>query len=474
MNDASAVSMLMRAVMPDGQIPARAGQGPAAQSAIRAGGIDIALPGQGGLASVFPVTDLAVASIGAAAHALAQLMADRFGAAPAVEVDRRLASFWFAATLRPDGWELPAARDIITGDYATRDGWIRLHANVPTHREAALRVLGADADPESVARAVSGRDAVELEEAVVHAGGAAAAMRTQSEWAAHPQGRAVGMEPVFDRRDASPDDAPSGFSGTPERPLAGLRVLDLTRVLAGPVSTRFLAAYGAQVLRIDPPFWSEPGVVPEVTLGKRCARLDLRIAEQRQQLRRLMSRADVLVHGYRPDVLDRLDLGAEARQALRPGLVDVCLDAYGWTGPWSGRRGFDSLVQMSSGIAHAGMLHAGGDRPVPLPVQALDHATGYLIAAAAIRGLAARLREGRGSLTRLSLARTAALLATPLPAQVQPALAPRTGDDYSAEPEVTPWGPAHRLKPPCRIQGAPMRWDYPAGPLGASAPCWTS
>ncbi len=146
----------------------------------------------------------------------------------------------------------------------------------------------------------------------------------------------------------------SRWAPRPGRALAGLRVLDLTRVLAGPVATRFLAGFGADVVRIDPPGWDEPALEPEVTLGKSCARLDLRRDADRATFERLLSGADVLVHGYRPGALDGLGYGAAARQSLAPGLVEVCLDAYGWTGPWAGRRGFDSLVQMSCGIAQAG------------------------------------------------------------------------------------------------------------------------
>src|SRR5262249_13189705 len=147
---------------------------------------------------------------------------------------------------------------------------------------------------------------------------------------------------------------------------------------------------GAEVLRIDPPDWEEPGIIPEVLLGKRTARLDLRTPADRDRFAHLLADADVLVHGFRGDALDRLGYGADVRADIRPGLVDVSLDAYGWTGPWAGRRGFDSLVQMSAGIAAEGMRAYGKDRPTPLPVQALDHATGYLLAAAALRGLARR------------------------------------------------------------------------------------
>jgi crotonobetainyl-CoA:carnitine CoA-transferase CaiB-like acyl-CoA transferase len=226
--------------------------------------------------------------------------------------------------------------------------------------------------------------------------------------------------------------------------LQGIRVLDLTRILAGPVATRFLAGFGADVLPIDPPGWDEPGVVPEVTLGKRCATLDLHDESHREQFWQLLAEADVLVHAYRPDALGRLGLDAAHRQQIRPGLIDLSLDAYGWSGPWRMRRGFDSLVQMSSGIADAGMRRLGRDRPTPLPVQALDMATGYVLAAAAVRGLARRLSTGKGCEMRTSLARTAALLVSaPPPADADPDgdLMPEAEEaDRSEVVEWTAWG----------------------------------
>ena len=243
-------------------------------------------------------------------------------------------------------------------------------------------------------------------------------------------------------------------------------------MLAGPVATRFLAAFGADVLRIDPPWWDEPGVVPEVTLGKRCARLDLHDGSARAVFERLLGDADVLLHGYRPGALARLGFDADRRRQIRPGLVDVSLDAYGWTGPWRHRRGFDSLVQMSSGIAQAGMERMDRDRPTPLPVQALDHAAGYLLATAAIRGLTTRLATREGSQARTSLARIAALLIG-LPVDPQaPGLRPEQPDDQADTIEPTSWGPARRLKAPLVVQGTPMRWDASAGPLGASPATW--
>ncbi|MGO4332828.1 CoA transferase [Cupriavidus sp. M-11] len=432
----------------------------------------LAWTGSGSLPSVFPVTELAAASAGAAGLAVAELIHAAGGHASRASVDRRLASFWFGTSLRPQGWALPPQWDAVAGDYRAADGWIRLHTNAPHHRAAALAVLGVPADKAAVAKAVAAWQADALENAVVDKGGCAAAMRPAAQWAAHPQGQAVSHEPLLHWRAFDGSPAPRhGF--TPERPLRGIRVLDLTRILAGPVATRFLAGFGADVLRIDPPGWEEPGVVPEVVLGKRCARLDLKRHEDLQILERLLGQADVMVHGYRADALARLGLDAQRRRQLNPGLIDVSLDAYGWSGPWQGRRGFDSLVQMSSGIAEAGMRLRGLDRPGPLPVQAIDHATGYLLATAAIRGLSRRLASGAGSEVRASLARTAQLLLDGAGlARGSAPLAPEQAADLAETVEATAWGAARRIRPPVMVDGAPMQWDRPAGGLGTAAPGW--
>ena len=241
------------------------------------------LAGDAELPSAFSVTDLAAATIGAAGLAVAELAGDGAGA---VRVDRRLASAWFLLTIDPIGWQLPPLWDAVAGDYRAADGWIRLHTNAPHHRRAALGVLRCTEDRAAVAKVVEGWTAAELESAVVDAGGCAAEMRTAAEWSAHAQGAAVAAEPLvhLDRTDGAADSGAA--AGPPDRPLAGVRVLDLTRVLAGPVATRFLAGLGAEVLRIDPPGWDEPGIVPEVTLGKRCARLDASTPEGREHASR--------------------------------------------------------------------------------------------------------------------------------------------------------------------------------------------
>ncbi|AEF88964.1 L-carnitine dehydratase/bile acid-inducible protein F [Delftia sp. Cs1-4] len=435
--------------------------------------------GQGALASVFPVSDLAAASLGVAGLAISELVAQCGAAAPQVVVDRRLASLWFGSSLHPLGWEMPALWDAVAGDYRTADGWIRLHTNAPHHRAAALAVLDAPADREAVATAVRRWAAHELESAVVAQGGCAAAMRGLAAWAAHPQGQAVQQEPLLAWQVHPQPGQPFSFSAgawqpSAQRPLQGLRVLDLTRILAGPAATRWLAGHGAEVLRIDPPGWEEPGTVPEVTLGKRCARLDLRAPQDRAVFEQLLAGADVLVHGYRDGALEGLGFGAAWRRRLNPSLIDVSLNAYGWSGPWQRRRGFDSLVQMSAGIADAGMHRLGRDRPTPLPLQALDHATGYLMAAAVVMALVRRMQGQGGSTVRASLARTAHLLAGHGVGDPDTCpLAPVSGaEDFSVAIEATSWGAARRLRAPEEVAGAPMHWERAACALGTSVAAW--
>lgn len=430
----------------------------------------IAFNGRGALPSAFAVTDLACASLAAAGQAVSELIRQQSGELPNVTVDRRLASFWFSSSIRPIGWQVPPLWDPVAGDYATADGWIRLHTNAPHHRAAAERVLGACADRAAMAAQVAKWTSTALEQAVVEAHGCAAEMRSWTQWQQHPQGLAVNAEPLVHFAEQAEGKA-LAWQGSAARPLAGIRVLDLTRVLAGPTASRFLAGLGADVLRIDSPTWNEPGVVPEMTLGKRCARLDLHDAADRALFESLLKDADLLLHGYRADALEQLGFGIERRQQLAPGLIDVSLNAYGWSGPWRNRRGFDSLVQMSSGIAEAGQRWKQADKPTPLPVQALDHATGYLMAASALRLLTERLANGRGGAARLSLARTAKLLVEHRPGTDESL---RVEDERDQDPaiEQTAWGAARRLRVPVEIGGTPVWWDLPAIDLGSHCPRW--
>jgi crotonobetainyl-CoA:carnitine CoA-transferase CaiB-like acyl-CoA transferase len=434
----------------------------------------VELSGTPCLPSIYDVGSFATATIAAATAAVETVRAVRHGGpARPVHVDRGHASIAFRCEryLSPQGWTLPPVWDPIAGDYQARDGWIRLHTNYQHHRDAVLRVLATDEKRDAVTSAVRAWSAEELEAAVVAEGGCAARMRTASEWAAHPQSAALEREPLFavTTRPAAPS-----LPGVAGAPLAGIRVLDLTRVMAGPVCTRLLAAYGADVLRIDPPGFDEVGaLLPEMTAGKRRALLDLREPKSRAVFEGLLARAHVVVHGYRSDALDRLGFGAARRRAINASLIDVAHDAYGWTGPWAHRRGFDSLVQMSVGIADAGRAATGADRPFPLPAQALDHACGYLLAAGACRALVRLLVERRASDVRLSLARTAKLLVDQGAANtvVGTDPTPEAIDRYS-EAVPTAWGLIRRIRCPARIADVFPRLAIAPGPLGSDAPAW--
>ncbi len=437
---------------------------------------------EGFLPSVFDVTGLATASVAAAGLAAAQLLAARTGRAVApVGVDRRAASLAFGseALFAPLGWERPPLWDPIAGVYPTADGsFIRLHTNYAHHRAAAERALGlaGEVTREQAAAAVRTWDGVELETAVVGEGGCAAVMHDRDTWLASPAGAASADEPIL-RADRHPVPAGDAFprwvgAAAPERPFAGVRVLDLTRVIAGPVATRFLAGYGADVLRLDPPGFAEvPALIPDVTAGKRTAALDLRSPSGREQFLALVAEADVLVTGLRPGALAALDLAPADLADRFPGLITATLDAYGWQGAWSGRRGFDSLVQMSSGIAAAGAAARGTPEPHPLPVQALDHATGYLVAAAVGRALRHLLVDGTATDLRASLIGPANLLfAHPTPDGLSVERnAPGPSDTV---PTQTAWGPARRVPLPVTIAGVPNDWRIDAGPLGAGPATW--
>jgi hypothetical protein len=442
--------------------------GPAsALEALAASGPDQVLP------SYFDVTGLAAGSVAAATLAAAEFLAARTGASPCrVEVDSRAACAAFAseALFTPVGWELPEVWDPIAGNYQAQDGWIRLHTNYAYHRAAVERVLGAD-DRDSVAAAVRDWKAADLEAAVVAEGGCAAMMLTREEWLATPPGTATADARAVSVARRGIEALPAGAVGHDAAPYAGIRVLDLTRVIAGPVATKFLAAYGADVLRVDPPGFAEvAAILPEMTAGKRATALDLTAPGGRAAFEGLVATADVLVTGLRADALDRLGYGDEALASLNPALVIASHDAYGWDGPWRDRRGFDSLVQMSCGIAAAGAAATGTGTPVPLPVQALDHATGYLIAAAVGRALTDRLTRSVATRVRGCLIATANFLwSLPRPESLPPR------PDLAAFPLMdtrTAWGPARRVPLPGQIAGVRAQWRVDAGPLGRHAPEW--
>jgi len=430
---------------------------------------DVRFNGTERLSSAYPVTELAATSFALAMQAAAALVNNP----SRLQVNMRLASRWFQHSFHPINRSAPAQWDAFAGDYATDDGWIRLHTNAPPHRAAMEKVLGIHSDRKELADAVRRWQKTSLEQAVIEAGGCAAEMRSVAAWQQHPQGQSVQREALI-ALTLQPEAAPPAWRLHVLRPLHNVKILDLTRIIAGPVATRFLAGLGAEVLRLDPPGWQEPALEEEITLGKRCARLDLKSAEGRKLFEQLLGQADIIVHGYRADALPALGYDSESLQKLSPGLIDISLNAWGWTGPWRNRRGFDSLVQMGCGIADTGRQWKLSDAPAPLPVQALDHATGYLMAAAALEGMRLRLRNNTGFTARLSLARTACVLTDhPYPDTVQPdGLGPAGLYDENAATEITRWGIGKRLNPPIWLPGTPLVWSRSASPLGSDTAAW--
>ncbi|MCB9483699.1 MAG: CoA transferase [Dehalococcoidia bacterium] len=429
--------------------------------------------GEGNLPSAYRVIDLATASIGAAALAASVLWEDRGGPPAHADVDRgHAAAAFLSERYYSEAGEPPAAQWApLSGDYATADGrFVRIHANFDHHRDAALAALGmppgSDTPREAVETAVAGFDAEQLVEEIIAQGGAASSWRTPEEWHAHPQGEAVGQTPLI---TVSPlGDAPLAALPRSEAPLEGVRVLDLSRVLAGPVCGRFLAAYGADVLRVSgshlPTF---EALDRDTGMGKRSCFIDLRSEDGQETLRDLVRDADVFVQAYRPGSLGARGFSARELAAIRPGIVVVELSAYGHLGPWSGRRGFDSLVQMASGIVATETAEDGHARTRSLPAQALDHGTGYLAALGAIAGLHRRQQEGGSWHVQVALARTGKWLEDLGHVERgQQAVAP------DAAPYLQQTGDITHVAPPGRVEGYTPRWSRPAPVMGEHAPTW--
>jgi len=419
-------------------------------------GGDPALPslvhatGDTGLGSVLAVGELALGAVGAQRLAADELR----GSSVPVELDARHVGLAFRSErfLRLDGHPAGGGFAPLSRFTPTVDGWVRLHANYAHHRRALQDALGPD--PLAAAADMTG---AEVEEAVVAAGGVAAVVRTEAHWAASDPGAAVRALPLLTL--ARVGDGPSRVPR-----LDGLRVLDLTRVIAGPVGTRTLASYGADVLRLDSPRLPEdPAALLDTGPGKRHARLDLAAADGRERFEDLLDGADVLVQGYRPGALDRFGLSSAALAERRPGLVVVTLSAWGTSGPWAGRRGFDSIVQAATGIADVTRDDDG--TPGVLPAQALDHAAGHLVAAAVMRAVT---ETGAGGTWHadVSLAQLATwLLAAPRSASPTTPTTPDP-DPYLVDLD-SPSGTVTLVAPP----GSPV-WRHGPVPSGYDESAW--
>jgi crotonobetainyl-CoA:carnitine CoA-transferase CaiB-like acyl-CoA transferase len=439
------------------------------------GGADPILP------TPFRIGETSAAALAAVGLAVSEVWKLRTGRDQDVAVDARqaTASLRSGHYMKLEGAAVSAERNAVMGVYPALHGrFSYLHCNFPNHRDAALRVLGVPEDREAVRRAVAKWDALELEEAIIAANGAGGMVRTMDEWAKHPQAAAIASLPLLEViriGDSAPEPLPQG-----DRPLAGVRVLDLTRVLAGPTCARTLAEHGADVLKITAAHLPNLGYQEYDTgHGKLSAQLDLRVGRDVATLRALVRDADVFSQSYRPGSLANRGFSPEALARLRPGIVAVSLSAFGHAGPWAGRRGFDTVVQTVSGItARQGDVFPGVEPgPQFYPASAIDYITGYLMAFGAIVALARRTREGGSWLVRISLAQTGRWLVgrgevppaelTSVPREFTPAELER----WTITTE-TPAGRLHHLGPVVSLSETPPRWARPTAPLGYHEPLW--
>lgn len=455
-----------------------AGLPDAALARLRLDGAEPVLP------SSFAVGTAAQTSVAASALAAATLWQARAGRWQDVSVDMRHAITEFRSEryLRVDGGPAPELWDKIAGTYRCGDGrWVRLHTNFPHHRDGVLRLLGCAYDQAAVQAALEKWEAEAFETAASDAGLVVAALRSFDEWDRHPQAAALrGLPPVTLERigDAPPQPLPAPVSADAQ-PLSGVRVLDFTRIIAGPVAGRTLAAHGADVLLVTAPHL--PSIAPLVIdtgRGKRSCQLDLRDADDKRTLHKLLHGADVLVQGYRPGGLAELGVGAEAAARARPGIVYVSLSAYGHVGPWAHKRGFDSLVQTATGFNAAEAQAAGSkdgiNMPRPLPAQVLDHAAGYLLAFGAMAALHRRALEGGSWHVRVSLAQVGQWLRG-LGCVPDGLKAPEQKiDDVADLLEAVPsgFGMLTVVRHAAQLSETPARWTLPSEPLGTHAPEW--
>jgi crotonobetainyl-CoA:carnitine CoA-transferase CaiB-like acyl-CoA transferase len=434
-------------------------------------GNDPALP------SSFRVGTAAQMSIAAIACAANVIWQARTGRLQQVSVDMRHATAEFRSEryLRVDGRPAPPLWDDLAGAYRCRDGrWVRIHTNFPHHRAGILALLHCAPERSAVTEALATWDAQDFEDAAAEAGLVAAMVRSFAEWDEHPQGRAVAVLPTLTLTRIG-EAPPHPLSRNPDRPLSGIRVLDLTRVIAGPVCGRILAFHGADVLNVSAAHLPsiEPAVI-DTGRGKRTTFVDVRAQDGRETLARLVRDADIFLQSYRPGALAQQGFGCDLVAAIRPGVICVSLSAYGHIGPWANRRGFDSILQSATGLNQAEAQAAGLDYPLPLPCQALDHASGCLLALGALAAILRRATEGGSWHVQVSLAQTCQWLRDL--GRIDDGFAcadPKLEDIPDLMEEVSSgWGRLSVVRHAAHMSETPPEALLPSVPLGTHMPSW--
>jgi crotonobetainyl-CoA:carnitine CoA-transferase CaiB-like acyl-CoA transferase len=358
----------------------------------------------------------------------------------------------------------------VTRPWPTRDGkWFLPHFGLPNLQRRVLDVLGCDLTPESIGPAVAKWDALDLEAAIDEARACGAMVRTNAEWLAHPHGAVLQAKPIVEiikLGDSAPEPLPTG-----DRPLSGIRALDLTRILAGPIAARTLAEHGADVLMVAAeglPQIAEH--VLDTSHGKRSTYLDLKSKDGVDRLRALARQADVFSQGYRPGIMARLGFAPEQLAELRPGIVCCSISCFGADGPFSHRAGWEQVAQTVTGICH----DQDSAQPRLAPAAACDYTTGYLGAYGILLALARRAREGGSYHVRVSLCQSGMFIHR----QGKVAYDAPNMDLASAEIDAIriisepAAGPLRHLGPIVRLSETPPRWDHPTPVLGSSEPVW--
>lgn len=358
----------------------------------------------------------------------------------------------------------------ITQPWPAKDGrWVLPHFGLPNLQAKMLKLLECEPNPDSVSRAVAKWDALDLENAIDENRVCGGMVRTNSEWLEHPHGQALAAKPIVEIikiGDSDPEPFPEG-----DRPLSGIRALDLTRILAGPIAGRTMAEHGADVLMVAAEHVPQiKEHVMDTSHGKRSSFLNLSVAEDAARLKELVRDADVFSQGYRPGVLENQGFGPEELAAHRPGIVYVSISCYGADGPFSHRGGWEQVAQTMTGICNDG----SPDRPTLLPAAACDYTTGYLAAYGALLALARRARDGGSYHVRVSLCQSGMFIYRQgKTAFDQPNMNLSDAELAQLRIDSEPkHGPLRHLGPVLHLSETQPHWVRPTPVLGGDTPEW--
>ncbi len=387
-----------------------------------------------------------------------------------------LLSFAYLRFLDPDKGLGPRVagedRTAAAGFYPAKGGhWIYLHSGFPDNTQGLLQLLGVKDDRRAVSRAIARRHALDIENDIAEAGLCGAMVRTAAEWDSSVPGRLLARRPIVEIIQMG-DSPPEPLTGSADRPLSNTRVLDLTRVLAGPTCARTLASYGADALRVGADHLpSIPLFTVDTGLGKRATALNLQNDRDAARLRRLVRQTDVFSQGYRTGAMERLGFGITDVIRMRPGAVYVSINCYGHDGDWRTRPGWEQLAQAVTGMAVRQGRHLKQSEPTLLPAAVNDYITGYLAALGALVALERRARVGGSYWVRVSLVRTAMWVRSlGERAAVRPQ--PLTAKELASFSDSTDsaWGKLAYLEPAVRLGNARVGWERPPSPLGSDRP----